>query len=96
MCVIARLMLYTVIARVMPYTVIARRALPDVALPSTPTIDNVDSVLPLRRFFTTFRMTRNDRSIMCSESSVNLENCSKYSEINLNLLNLLKFLILPT
>ena len=37
--------------------VIARRALPDVAISSKPTIDNVDSVLPLRRFFTPFRMT---------------------------------------
>ena len=37
--------------------VIARRALPDVAIPSKPTIDNVDSVLPLRRFITSFRMT---------------------------------------
>ena len=32
--VIARLMLYTAIARLMLYTVIARRALPDVAIPS--------------------------------------------------------------
>ena len=37
--------------------VIARRVLPDVAISSKPTIDNVDSVLSLRRFFTTFRMT---------------------------------------
>ena len=37
--------------------VIARRALPDVAISSKPTIDYVDSVLPLRRFFTSFRMT---------------------------------------
>ena len=37
--------------------VIARRALPDVAISSKPTSDNVDSVLPLRRFFTSFRMT---------------------------------------
>ncbi|MBO5882301.1 MAG: hypothetical protein J6Q21_03555 [Alistipes sp.] len=31
--------------------------LPDVAIPSKPTIDNIDSVLPVRRFFTSFRMT---------------------------------------
>ena len=55
--VMARLMLYTVMARLMLYTVIARRALPDVAISSKPTIDNVDSVLPLRRFFVSLRMT---------------------------------------
>ena len=55
--VIARLMPYTVIARLMLYSVIARRAMPDVAISSQPTIDYVDSVLSLRRFFTTFRMT---------------------------------------
>ena len=37
--------------------VIARRASPDVAIPSQPTRDNVHSVLPVRRFFTSFRMT---------------------------------------
>ena len=37
--------------------VIARRAMPDVAIPSKPTLDYVDSVLSLRRFFTSFRMT---------------------------------------
>ena len=37
--------------------VIARRALPDVAISSKPTRDYVDSVLSLRRFFTSFRMT---------------------------------------
>ena len=46
-----------IIARLMLYSVIARRASPDVAISSQPTIDNVDSVLSLRRFFTTFRMT---------------------------------------
>jgi hypothetical protein len=31
--------------------------MPDVAISSQPTIDNVDSVMSLRRFFTSFRMT---------------------------------------
>ena len=55
--VIASAILYSVIARVMLYSVIARRALPDVAISSKPSMDNVDSVLSLRRFFTSFRMT---------------------------------------
>ena len=37
--------------------VIARRAMPDVAISSKPTIDNVDSVLPLRRFLDKLGMT---------------------------------------
>ena len=37
--------------------VIARRASPDVAISSKPTRDNVDSVLSLRRFFASLRMT---------------------------------------
>ena len=37
--------------------VIARRALPDVSISSQSTIDNVDSVLPLRRFLDKLGMT---------------------------------------
>ena len=42
--VIARVVL-CVIARLTPYPVIARRAMPDVAIPSKPTSDNVDSMI---------------------------------------------------
>mgnify|MGYP003306230734 CR=1 FL=1 len=45
-----------VIASAILYSVIAR-ADRLVAISSQSTIDNVDSVLPLRRFFTSFRMT---------------------------------------